>query len=100
MAFITKARTGLGCTIQVIGGILWIGCGLLMFIWALYTLFSVFGVWTIFVGLILFPVTYAASIFIIWFSTGQFPWILLIPYIASWVGMVIMGIGSSIQGNE
>jgi len=100
LGFITKARTGLGCTVQVIGGILWVGCGILMFIWALYALFSIFGLWAIFLGFILLPITYAASIFIIWFSTGEFPWILLIPYISSWVGMILMGVGASIHGDE
>jgi hypothetical protein len=100
MGLISKARTGFGCFIQVIGGILWIGCGLLMTIWALYVLFSTFGVWTIFVGLLLFPITYVASIFIIWFSIGEFPWLLLIPYLLSYVGMVIMGVGGAIKGED
>lgn len=100
IGFISKARTGLSCTIQIIGGILWLGCGLLMFVWALNTLFTAFGVWTIFVGLILFPVTYAASIFIIWFSTGKFPFIWLVPYILSWVGMYMMMLGGLVKGKD
>lgn len=100
MGLIKKARTGTGCFIQTIGGILWLGCGLLMFIWTLYVLFSTFGAWTIFVGLILAPITYAASIFIIWFSTGIFPVILLIPYLLSFIGMVIIGVGSIIAGED
>jgi hypothetical protein len=100
MGLIKKARTGAGCFVQIIGGILWIGCGLLMFIWTLYVLFSTFGVWTIFVGLLLAPVTYLASIFIIWFSTGIFPVILLIPYVASFIGMALIGIGGGIRGED
>ncbi len=100
MGLVKKARTGIGCFVQIIGGILWIGCGLLTFIWTLYVLFSTFGVWTIFVGLLLFPITYAASIFIIWFSTGVFPLILLAPYILSFVGLVIMTVGGAISGED
>jgi len=100
MGLLKKARTGAGCFVQIVGGILWIGCGLLMFIWTLYVLFATFGIWTIFVGLLLAPVTYLASFFIIWFSTGIFPVILLIPYIASWVGMGIMAIGGAISGED
>lgn len=100
MGLISKARTGTGRLIQVIGGILWVGCGLLMFIWTLYVLFSIFGIWTIFVGLLLAPVTYVASIFIIWFSTGIFPVILLIPYIASFGGLTLVAVGGAITGED
>ena len=100
MGLIKKARTGLGCTIQIIGGILWAGAGLVVFIWTLYVLFSTFGVWTIFVGLLLAPVTYVASILIVWFSTGIFPLIMLIPYVASWVGIGIIAIGGAISGED
>src|SRR4030042_1007196 len=58
-----KARTGTGCFIQLLGGILWLGGGLIVFIWTIHVLFSTFGIWTIFVGLLLAPVTYIASIF-------------------------------------
>jgi len=97
---IRKARTGFGRFVQVVGVILWLGCGLLMFVWALYVLFSTFGVWTIFVGLFLFPITYTASIFIIWFSTGVFPSMLLAPYILSFVGLVIVAAGGAISGED
>jgi len=100
MGFISKAKTGFGRFLQVIGGILWIGCGLLMFVWTLYVLFETFGVWTIFVGLIFAPVTYIASIFIIWFSTGDFPIILLAPYLISFVGIALMAFGGNISGED
>ncbi|MCX6009229.1 MAG: hypothetical protein NTW48_04230 [Chloroflexi bacterium] len=100
IGFIKKARTGTGRFMQIIGIIIWFGCGLLMFIWTLYVLFSTFGAWAIFVGLFLAPITYVASIFIIWFSTGVFPIILLIPYILSWVGMLLMGFGGAVTGED
>ena len=72
----------------------------MVFVWTLYVLFAVFGIWTIFVGLLFAPITYLASIFIIWFSTGVFPVFLLIPYVASFVGLILLGIGGAIRGEE
>jgi len=86
--FIRKAT---GNTIGVVGFVLWLLAGLFCFVWTLYVLFTVFGVWAIFVGLLLAPVTYVASIFIIWFTTGVFPLLLLVPYVMSWVGSVKLG---------
>ena len=100
MGLIRKARTGVGRTIQIIGMILWLIAGLVVFIWTLYVLFSTFGIWTIFVGLFLAPITYVASIFIVWFSTGIFPVIMLLPYITSWVGMILAGVGGAISGED
>ena len=96
MGLFKKARTVLGRTIQIIGYILWVVAGLALLIWTLFVLFSTFGVWTIFVGLILAPVTWLASVFIIWFSTGVFPVILLIPYVVSFIGVALVGIGGKI----
>ena len=98
MGLIQRARKATGTGVGCVGMILWIAAGLVMLIWTLYVLFATFGVWTIFVGLLLAPVTYVASIFIIWFSTGVFPVILLIPYIISWVGLALAGIGEKISG--
>ena len=100
MGLFSKARTGTGRLIQIVGAILWIGCGLLMFVWTLFVLFSTFGVWTIFVGLFLAPITYIASIFIIWFSTGVFPLILLAPYFVSFLGLAIVAAGGAIAGDD
>jgi hypothetical protein len=100
MGLIKKARTGFGRTIQILGVIIWLVAGIVVFIWTLYVLFATFGIWTIFVGLFLAPITYLASIFIVWFSTGVFPVILLIPYVASWLGMGIIAIGGAISGED
>ena len=98
MSIKTFVRRATGTTIGVVGAILWIGAGLFCLIWALEVLFSIFGWWTIFVGLILLPVTYLGSIFIVWFSLGQFPWIMLLPYIVSFVGLATMAIGGKVRG--
>jgi hypothetical protein len=93
-------RRATGTTIGILGLILWVIGGLICFIWTLYVLFSIFGLWTIFVGLILAPVTYIASVFIIWFSTGHFPLILLIPYVLSFIGLILASVGGKIRGEE
>ena len=100
MGFLTKARTGTGCFIQSIGGIIWIGSGAAAFIWTLYVLFSEFGAWTIIIGLIFAPITYIAAVLIVWFSTGVFPVIVLIIWLASWVGMGIAALGAKIGGKD
>lgn len=100
MGFIDKARGAAGTTIGCVGIILWFISGLVCFVWALYVMFEVFGVWTIFVGLFFFPITYIASIFIVWFSTGVFPIILLIPYVISFIGLALAAIGGKISGED
>ena len=100
MSIKTSFRRATGTTIGVVGIILWVAAGLFCFIWTLHVLFSVFGVWTIFVGLLLAPVTYLASIFIVWFSVGAFPWTMLIPYAISFLGMSIVLIGSKVRGDD
>jgi hypothetical protein len=100
MGLLTKARTGTGWVIQLIGGLLWLGGGLTVLVWTLYVLFTYFGIWTIFVGLIFAPVTYVASILIVWFTTHDFPVIMLLPYVTSFIGMAVLSIGGKIKGED
>jgi len=100
MGLIKKARTGTGCFVQIIGGILWAGSGLAVFIWTLYVLFATFGAWTILIALLLAPITYLAAIFIVWFSTGVFPVIVLILWLASWLGAGIIYVGERVGGAD
>lgn len=95
-----KARTGTGCFVQAIGYILWIGTGLAATIWALWVLFDAFGAWTIIIGLLLFPIVYFAAFLIVWFTTGIFPIIVLILWLASWLGAGITYLGSRISGED
>jgi hypothetical protein len=100
MGFISRLRKATSTTIGLLGVILWFLGALACFVWTLYVLFSIFGVWTIFVGILLAPITYLASIFIIWFSTGHFPLILLIPYIVSFIGLALASLGERIRGED
>ena len=100
MGLFKKARTGTGWFIQVIGGLIWIGCGIWVLIWTLNVLFDTIGVWTIFVGLLFAPFTYLASILIVWFTSDNFPFLILIPYFASFIGIGIIALGGAIKGEE
>ena len=100
MGFLRKARTGTGRFIQVIGWLIFLGTGLVAFIWVLFALYSAFGAWTILVALLFAPVTYVAAVFIVWFSTGVFPIIVLILWLASWLGMGIVAIGGGVSGDD
>lgn len=99
MGLVAKARKATGTGIGLLGILLWLLAGIVCFVWTLYVLFSVFGLWTIFVGLLFAPITYLASIFIVWFTTGVFPLLLLVPYVASWVGIALMGLGERVSGD-
>ena len=100
MGIFKKARTGTGWFLQIIGGILFIGGGLVVFVWALRVLFDAFGAWTILICLMLAPITYIASIFIVWFTTDNFPFLMLLPYLASFLGAGLIAAGSTIKGDE
>src|SRR4030042_1261722 len=86
MGLINKARTGTGWFMQIIGGLIWIGCGGWVLIWTLHLLFA--------------PVTYLASILIVWFTSDSFPFLILIPYFASFIGITIIALGGKIKGDE
>ena len=100
MGIIRWFRRITGTGIGLVGGILWLAGGLVSFVWALNVLFDTFGAWTIIIGLILAPITYIASIFIVWFTTDAFPFIMLIPYLGSFVGIALAAIGGKVMGEE
>lgn len=98
MGLLSKAKTGTGRLVQIVGGLLFIGSGLVVFIWELNALFTAFGAWTILVALLFAPITYFAAIFIVWFSTGIFPIIVLVLWLVSWLGAGIFYLGGRITG--
>ena len=100
MGLIRKARTGLGCTVQIIGGILWAGGGLVLFIWTLYVLFSTFGVLALIVAIMVAPLTLLTAVLIVWFSTGVFPVDVLLLWVVMIIGMVVVGVGGAISGED
>ena len=100
MPIIQKARTGSGLAVQIIGGVIFAGCGLVTLIWELYVLFSVFGIWALLIALIFAPITYFFAILVVWFSTGVFPVIILILWLGGWLGLGIGYFGSLIRGED
>ena len=100
MSVIDRVRGVAGTTVGCVGMIIWGIAGLLCFVVALWVLFDTFGAWAILIALVLAPITYIASFFIVWFSTGVFPMLMLIPYVLSFVGIVLAGIGGKISGEE
>ena len=73
--------------------------GVFGLVWTLYVLFRVFGAWAILVGFLFAPVTYVTSVFIVWFATGVFALLLLVPYVVTWVGLALCSIGGRIHGD-
>ena len=100
MGFIKKARTGTGRFIQIIGWLIVIGTGLTAFIWELSALYIAFGGWALIVALLFAPITYLAAVIIVWVATGAFPIIVLILWLASWLGMGIVAIGGGVSGDD
>ena len=100
MGFIDKARTGTGRFIQIIGWVIFIGTGLATFIWELWALSIAFGAWTIIVAFLFAPITYFAAVVIVWVATGSFPVIVLILWLASWVGMGTVFLGGKVGGED
>ena len=100
MGFISKARTGTGRFVQIIGWIIFIGTGLTTFIWELSALYIAFGGWALIVALLFAPVTYFAAVIIVWVATGAFPVIVLILWLASLLGMGLVALGGKVGGED
>jgi len=99
-AIMKRAKTATGRLVQGVGVILWLAAGLATLLWTLYVLFASFGPLALLVALIAAPVTYVFAVLVVWFSTGTFPVLMLIPYLASWVGAILMGIGGSLAEDQ
>jgi hypothetical protein len=89
-----------GNAIGCIGALTWVGGGLITLFIVLKVMFEHFGVWTIFVGLLFAPITWIASILIVWFTENSFPWYFLVAYGISFGGLILAGIGSAIKGED
>ena len=100
MPLIQKARTGTGCFIQILGGILWLGCGLYIMIWEFNVIADALSILVAVIAVFLFPVLFVFAVPIAWILTGTFPLMILILWLLSLVGMWIMGAGASIKGEK
>ena len=79
-----------------VGACFWVITALMCFFVTLYILWDTFGWWTIIIGVFLAPLTYLASFFIVWFTTGVFFEPLLIPYVISFVALILVVVGLKI----
>jgi hypothetical protein len=93
-------RVWTGRPIQVIGAGVCILCGLGTLLWTWYVLFAVFGALALLLGLFLTPITYLFSVLVVWFSTGEFPVLVLFLWLGSIGGAVMMGIGGMVAGDD
>ena len=97
---IQKARTGVGCIVQIIAGILWLGCALATTILIFTMIADAAGTWVAIIGFIFFPVLFGLAPLIHWLITGTFPLLYLILWLVGWGGMLIFYLGSRIKGEE
>jgi len=100
MPFIQKARTGTGRIVKIIGYLVWLGCGLYIFICEVRIINDASGFGLGFLAFLLFPIVYSFAPFIGWLITGIFPLGIFIFWLISWVGRVIIYAGSRISGEE
>ncbi|MFC1967128.1 hypothetical protein ACFLV2_00570 [Chloroflexota bacterium] len=97
---IQRAKSGIGYFVQIVGGILWLGCGLYIMIYEIGVINDAFGFWLAALAFVLFPIVYAFAFFIDWIVTGTFPIDIFVLWLLSLVGMVITYAGSRIRGEE
>ena len=98
LSMFQKSRTRAGLVLQILGYLIWLGCGIYIFIYSIIVIYDAFGFWLATLSFILFPIVYAFAFFIDWIITGIFPLTIFILWIISLVGMGIIALGSSIKG--
>jgi len=97
---IRKARTGTGRFVQIIGWLLWLGCGLAICILTFGIIADALGEWVAIIAFIFFPVLFTFAPLIHWLITGIVPLHIFILWLVSLVGMVMVYAGSRIRGEE
>lgn len=97
MPLIQKAKTGTGYFIQIVGYLIWLGCGLYIMIWEFNIIADALSIWVAILAVFLFPVLFVFAVPIAWFLTGTFPLTILILWLFSLVGMAIAAAGSSMR---
>lgn len=97
---IQRTRTATGRFVKILGWILWLGCGLFIFIWSLDVFFDAFGTWITILLFVFYPVAFVAAIPIAWFRTGTFPLHILIPYLLTYAGPALIYAGRRMRREE
>jgi hypothetical protein len=78
-------RVGIGRPIQFAGIALFLLSTIGTWLWTLFVLFSVFG---------------ALALLVVWFSTGTFPVDVLLLWLSSLIGIILVGVGAAISGDD
>jgi len=99
MGITVMVRKATGSGIGIVGVVLLLSGVIVCFLWTLDVLFTAFGLWALLVGLLAAPVTYVVSIFVVWLTTGAFPALMLVPFIAGWVGLALITLGQKVRGD-
>lgn len=97
---VRKARTGVGRSFQVMGCIVWLGCGLATAVLIYGMIADAAGAWVAVVGFIFFPVLFGFAPLIQWLITGAFPLLFLILWLVGWGAMLVFHLGSRIKGEQ
>jgi len=95
-----RARTGVSRFVQLIGFIIWLGCGLATCVLIFGLIADAVGTWLAVIGFIFFPALFGLAPLIYWIITGTFPLLYLILWLAGWGAMLIVLLGSRITGEE
>jgi len=99
MPLIQRARTVTGRIVQTVGVIIWLGCGLAIFILIFGIMADALGIWA-WLAVLLFPVLFVFAPLIHWLITGICPLYIFILWAGGLVGVLIFYLGSRIKGEE
>ena len=95
-----KARTGIGRIIQIIGFIIWLGCGFATCVLIFGLIADAAGTWVAVIGFIFFPALFGLAPIIYWIITGTFPLLYLILWLVGWGAMLMVYLGSRVTGED
>ena len=97
---IRKARTSTGSIFQIVGFVVWLGCGFATCVLIYGMIADAAGTWIATIGFIFFPVLFALAPLIHWLITGAFPLLYLILWLVGWGGILVVHLGSRIKGED
>ena len=97
---IRKARTGVGRFVQVLGFIVWLGCGIATCVFIFGTIADAAGTWVAVIGFVFFPFLFGLAPLVHWLITGTFPLLYFILWGIGWGAMLIVFLGGRITGED
>lgn len=64
MSLFQKTKTSTGTFVQILGYLIWLGCGLYIFIYELGVIYDAFGFWLAALAFLFFPFVYGFAFLI------------------------------------